>query len=57
MWLTPLWLLAMLPAAERWAEHRGGRAVALLLAALSVLSANTSPRDPWRHPWLFRLFR
>src|SRR5262249_44249203 len=52
MWLTPLWLLALVPVADRLAASRGGRAFALLLLALSVLSASYVGWNPWRHPWI-----
>jgi hypothetical protein len=56
MWLTPLWLICLLPAAERLAVSRLGRCTAGVLLAISVLSANYSPWNPWRHPWLYDLF-
>ncbi len=52
-WLTPLWLLAMLPAADWMAAGRWWRAVALVLLAVSVCSASYSPLNPWSHPWLY----
>ena len=39
-WLAPLWLVVMLPAADRAARSRWGMAVALVLLAFSVLSAS-----------------
>jgi hypothetical protein len=53
MWLTPLWLLAMLPVADRLGQSRGGRVLALALLALSVLSVSYPTWNPWRHPWIF----
>jgi hypothetical protein len=53
MWLTPLWLLAMVPVADRLARTRAGRALALTLLALSVLSASYPSWNPWRHPWIY----
>jgi hypothetical protein len=53
MWLTPLWLVAMVPAADRLGRRRGGRALALALLALSVLSAAYPAWSPWRHPWIY----
>jgi len=53
MWLSPFWLLTMLPVADRLGATRAGRAVAYVLLALSVLSVAYSTRNPWRHPWLY----
>ncbi len=54
MWLTPLWLLTMLPAADFCARRRWGRALAGVLLVLSVLSASFAAWNPWRHPWIYR---
>lgn len=53
MWLTPLWLVSMIPVADRLATSRGGRMIAYLLLGTSLLSVNYSPWNPWRHPWLY----
>jgi hypothetical protein len=53
MWLTPLWLVSMLPVLDRLADSRLGRALALALLALSVLSMSYQLWSPWRHPWLY----
>src|SRR5205807_4381266 len=42
MWLTPMWLLCMIPVADRLAPSRVGCWFAYLLLAVSVLSANYS---------------
>jgi hypothetical protein len=55
MWLTPLWLVTMLPALEWLEKRRGGRAVAVGLLALSVLSASYPAWNPWRQPWIYHL--
>jgi hypothetical protein len=55
MWLTPLWLLCLLPSADRLGASRWGRALAYLFLGISVLSANYSPWNPWRHPWIYDL--
>ncbi|MEN6458438.1 MAG: hypothetical protein ABFC63_05865 [Thermoguttaceae bacterium] len=51
-WLAPLWLLAMLPAADLLAPRRWTRGLALVLLALSVLSASYPTWNPWTNPWL-----
>ncbi len=53
MWLTPLWLVCMIPVVDRLAKSRGGRALAYVLLGASILSANYSPWNPWRHPWIY----
>lgn len=53
IWLTPFWWFGMLPALE-WI--RGGRrmsALALVLLAVSITSANWSQDRPWRPSWLY----
>lgn len=53
IWLTPLWLLALAPAADRLGRARAGRALALLLLAISAFSAAYPLWSPWRHPWIY----
>lgn len=52
-WLAPLWLIALLPAADYLAPRRWGRCVALAFLAVSVFSASYPAWNPWRHPWLY----
>jgi hypothetical protein len=52
-WFAPLWLVALLPAADRLAASRGGRVFASILLALSVMSATYPTWNPWTHPWLY----
>jgi hypothetical protein len=56
-WLAPLWLLGMLPALDALAGRRWLRGLAMVLLALSVLSASYPTWNPWTHPWLFDLFQ
>ena len=51
-WLAPLWLLAMLPAADLLSSRRWTRGLALVLLALSVLSVTYPTWNPWTSPWL-----
>jgi hypothetical protein len=53
IWLTPLWLVALLPVADWLGRRRWGRVVAYALLALSVLSVSYPQYNPWRHPWLY----
>lgn len=52
-WLAPLWLVVMLPAADRAARSRQGMAVALVLLSFSVLSASYPTWNPWTQPWIY----
>lgn len=53
-WFAPLWLVAMLPAADWFVRSRIRQAVALTLLAISVFSASYPTWNPWTHPWLYR---
>ena len=52
-WCAPLWLLAMIPAADRLARSLAGIALASVLLTLSVLSASYPTWNPWTHPWIY----
>jgi hypothetical protein len=54
-WLAPLWLFALIPAADRMAANRWLRGVALALLAVSVISASYPALNPWSHPWIYVL--
>ncbi len=56
LWFAPLWLYAMLPAADAMAGFRSRRVVAAGLLAVSVLSASYPTWNPWTLPWLHVLF-
>jgi hypothetical protein len=51
-WFAPLWLLAILPAADKISRSRLGRGCGYLLLGLSVLSASYPVWTPWTPPWL-----
>ncbi len=53
-WFAPLWLLVMVPAADRLARSRLGQAFALVLLAMSALSASYPTWNPWTQPWIYR---
>lgn len=55
-WFTPLWLVAILPACDWLGRYRAGRGFALVLLALSALSASYPTWNPWTQPWLVDLF-
>lgn len=54
LWLTPLWLLATVPALDLMATSLTGRGIALLLGLASTYSAWQPIDNPWRQPWLFQ---
>jgi hypothetical protein len=53
LWQAPLWLLVMLPAADRAARSRLGMAAALVLLVFSALSASYPTWNPWTQPWIY----
>jgi hypothetical protein len=52
-WFAPLWLLAMIPAADRLARSKIGMALAAALLTFSVLSASYPTWNPWTQPWIY----
>ena len=53
-WLTPLWLLTILPVADCLGASRIGRGFAYVLLAFSVFSVSFVGINPWRHPWIYQ---
>lgn len=53
LWLTPLWLLCLMPAADWLGQRRWGRLVGYVLLGVSVMSVSYPAWNPWRHPWLY----
>ena len=56
-WLIPLWLIAMIPAADKWSGHRGGQILMWLSLVVSVFSATYPLLNPWTHPWLWAYWK
>ena len=54
IWLTPFWVLAMVPTLERFTAHRTGLVISLVLLGVSVYSAESATRNPWSSSWLFQ---
>jgi hypothetical protein len=52
LWFAPLWLYAMLPAADALAATRPRRLLGAALLAVSVASASYPTWNPWTLPWL-----
>lgn len=53
LWLSPLWLVGMIPIVDRLATSRWGRSLAMVLLLFSILSASHFDWNPWRHPWIY----
>ena len=51
-WLIPLWLVAMIPALDAFADRRWFRSVAGGCLAVSVFSAVMPHNNPWQAPWI-----
>lgn len=54
IWLTPFWVLAMVPTLERFSARRPGLVISLVLLGVSVYSAESATRNPWSSSWLFQ---
>jgi hypothetical protein len=52
-WCAPLWLIVMLPAADRLARSTAGMAFSSLLLTFSVLSASYPTWNPFTQPWIY----
>lgn len=53
LWCAPLWLVMMIPTADRLSRSTMGQAFAAVLLSFSVLSASYPTWNPWVHPWLY----
>jgi hypothetical protein len=56
-WLSPLWVVATVPAADALSRHRAGRLLALALLGLSVVSVAYPTWNPWSVPWIEQWMR
>lgn len=54
-WFIPLWSVPLVAAADRMSLKPGTRTLALVLLAVSVLSASYPIWNPWTQPWLYYL--
>ncbi|HEX5472049.1 MAG TPA: hypothetical protein VFW73_09190 [Lacipirellulaceae bacterium] len=52
-WCAPLWIVAMIPAADRLARSIAGQALAAVLLTFSILSASYPTWNPWVQPWIY----
>lgn len=53
LWLIPLWLIGMLPAADWCSRNRVLRGIAIALFFVGAASAAYGSMNPWVHPWLY----
>jgi len=53
-WLAPLWLILMIPAADRLPTSHLRMAGACVLLVFSVLSASFPTWNPWTQPWIYQ---
>lgn len=53
-WLSPFWIVMLIPAVEALSRSRVGLVVAWVLLLLSAASALYSGTNPWVHPWLYQ---
>ncbi|MBI1313933.1 hypothetical protein GC176_21780 [bacterium] len=53
IWLTPFWILGLLPALERLTARKSGFVMSLLLLSVSSFSSFNAARNPWGPSWLF----
>jgi hypothetical protein len=55
IWLTPFWLLTLIPVAD-WLSVRRWRCwLAYLLLAVAIFSTTFPGNNPWQDPWLYQL--
>ena len=52
-WFTPMWLICLIPAADRISASRLGRSAAYVMLGISIASATYASMNPWSHPWIF----
>ena len=53
IWLSPFWVLALVPAFEVISQKKSGLAVAFVLLGVSVYSSLSAASNPWTASWLF----
>ncbi len=53
LWLTPFWLIALIPVLDALAGRITLKSIASLLLMTSAVSAWLPVPNPWQQPWLF----
>ncbi|WP_417387763.1 hypothetical protein [Gimesia sp.] len=56
LWLTPFWLISMIPLLDEFAEKRWLKGLGILCLLGSVFSAYHPLHNPWRAPWIYSMF-
>lgn len=57
LWLTPLWLISMIPFLDQFSHKRWIQILGTLCLLGSVFSAQYPLHNPWRAPWLFTVLK
>jgi len=57
LWLTPFWLISMIPLLDQLAQKRWLQAFSVVCLLISVFSAHHPLHNPWRAPWIFTWFK
>lgn len=57
LWLHPLWLLGLLPAADKLGTSRWGQILCYVLLAISAFTVFYAGDNPWQHPWPLQFAR
>jgi hypothetical protein len=52
-WCTPLWIVMLIPAADRLSRSTAGQVFAAVLLSFSVLSTSYPTWNPWVQPWIY----
>ncbi len=53
LWLTPFWIVSLIPVVDAWSDRRWFHAAMVPLFVVSTFSAWSRVDNPWRHPWIF----
>lgn len=53
IWLSPFWVLALVPAFEAVSQKKSGLAAAFVLLGVSIYSSLSAASNPWTASWLF----
>lgn len=51
-WMAPLWLVVLVPAADRFSQNQWLKGLALAMLVMSIFSAVYPIWNPWTAPWL-----
>lgn len=56
LWLTPIWLMCMIPVVDWLGGSRWGKCVCFVLMLISIVSATVPANNPWTLPWLYQIW-